>query len=120
MKPHLLSFLKILFCTLALCAWQGAYAVPTTPTSDFIDNGDGTVTHKTTGLIWQRGAVGQTWTGSDCSGEVKGFSYAEAMALKSDFAGQSDWRLPNIAELQTILERENFNPVINTTIFPNT
>jgi hypothetical protein len=42
------------------------------------------------------------------------------MALKSNFAGKSDWRLPNIAELHTIVERENYNPAINTAMFPST
>ncbi len=33
------------------------------PTSDYRDNGDGTVTHLRTGLMWQRCAVGQNWSG---------------------------------------------------------
>lgn len=101
------------------CCLQPAFATPTTPTSDFIDNKDGTVTHKTTGLTWMRCSMGQTWTGLACSGTASTYTYDTAIALKSNFAGHSDWRLPNIAELQTIVERENINPAINTAMFPN-
>lgn len=99
---------------------QSAFATPTTPTGDFIDNQDGTVTHKITGLTWMRCAMGQTWTGSSCSGAASTYTYEQAVALKHSFAEHSGWRLPNIAELQTIVERENSNPPINNTIFPNT
>jgi len=99
---------------------QSAFATPTTPTGDFIDNQDGTVTHKTTGLTWMRCALGQTWTGSTCSGTASTYTYDEAVALKRSFAGHNDWRMPNIAELQTIVERDNVNPAINNTIFPET
>ncbi|MDP2903634.1 MAG: DUF1566 domain-containing protein [Methylovulum sp.] len=113
MKTKLLLLFLLLFTS-------AAFATPTTPTSDFTDNNDGTVTHKTTGLTWMRCAMGQTWTGSACTGTVKTYTYAKARRLTTSFAGFSDWRLPNIAELQTIVERENFNPAINTTAFPNT
>lgn len=92
----------------------------TTPTSDFIDNNNGTVTHRTTGLTWQRCAMGQTWTDSTCSGVAKGYSYKQALALKDGFAGYSDWRVPTIEELRTIVERGNKAPAINKTLFPNT
>jgi len=96
---------------------QAAFALPTTPTGDFIDNKDGTVTHKTTGLTWMRCPLGQAWTGSMCSSGGFSYTYDQAVALKYSFAGKSDWRVPNIAELQTIVERENIEPAINDTIF---
>ena len=109
MKTKLLLLLLLFTST--------AFATPTTPTSDFIDNNDGTVTHKTTGLMWMRCAMGQTWTGSTCTGTYQEYTYDQAMSLTSRFARFSDWRLPNIAELQTIVERENRSPAINTTVF---
>jgi hypothetical protein len=107
---------------LLLCCLQPAFATPTTPSSDFEAYDDGTVKHKLTGLIWMRCAMGQTWdkATASCTGTAATYTWNAAMALKSDFAGKSDWRLPNIAELQTIVERENYNPAINTIIFPNT
>ena len=95
-------------------------AVPTTPTSDFTDNKDGTVTHKSTKLTWMRCAFGQTWTGTTCSGTASTFDYATALLVTQTFAGKSDWRLPNVRELQTLVERAKVNPAINTELFPNT
>ncbi len=105
---------------LLLSGAQAAFAFPTTPTGDFIDNKDGTVTHKTTGLTWMRCALGQKWTGSSCSGTESTYTYEQAVALKRSFAGKSGWRLPNIAELKTLVELENRKPAINSTIFPTT
>ena len=114
MKTKLLLLLLLFTST--------AFATPTTPTSDFIDNNNGTVTHKTTGLTWMRCDMGQTWTGSMCTTDDTAqsvYTYDEAMALTSNFAGYSDWRLPNIVELLTIVERDNYIPAMNTTVFPN-
>ncbi len=104
---------------LLLLFTNATFATPTTPTRDFTDNNNGTVTHKTTGLMWMRCAKGQNWTGSDCIGKAKRYTYAEATAIKNSFAGFSDWRLPNIVELQTIVERKNISPAINAIAFPN-
>jgi len=103
----IICLLFILFCT------QSTFATP-----DFIDNDDGTVTHKVTGLMWMRCLTGQTWTGSICSGEVKEYTWNEAMSFVIDFAGHSDWRLPNLDELLSIIEKGKENPAINTIIFP--
>lgn len=111
--------MKTKLLLLLLLFTNATFATPTTPTSDFTNNHDGTVTHKTTGLTWMRCEMGKTWTDSDCTGKAKTYTYAKAMALTSSFAGYSDWRLPNIAELQTIVERENVDPAVNTTVFPN-
>jgi hypothetical protein len=60
----------------------------------FIDNGDGTITDKATGLMWQKTDSGQ---GLDWEGAL---AYAENLEL----AGHSDWRLPNAKELQGIVD----------------
>ena len=98
-----------------------AHAIkPTTPTTDFVDNGDGTVTHRITGLTWMRCAMGMAWTGTACEGVAERYVWDQAKVLTTFFAGGSAWRLPSVAELNTIVERESYNPAINSTIFPNT
>lgn len=62
--------------------------------NDFHDNGDGTVTDRATGLMWQQGDSGDThdWQGA--------LAYAEGLTL----AGHDDWRLPNAKELQSVVD----------------
>jgi hypothetical protein len=90
------------------------------PTSDYRDNGDGTVTHLRTGLMWQRCAVGQNWSGGRCSGTATDHTYDEAEALTSTLGGHADWRLPDVVELASIIDYSASNPAINGDVFPNT
>jgi len=94
------------------------YTPETTPTSDFIlDDVNGTAYHKTTGLTWKRCAEGQSWdsVNKTCTGTAAGgYTWSAALSLAS-----GGWRLPNINELHSIVERRNSNPAINATVFPN-
>ncbi len=94
------------------------YRAPT----DYIDNQDGTVTHTPTGLVWKRCAEGQDWNGSTCTGFGNGYTWNEAKALTGtvSFAGQTDWRLPERADLLSLVNYFQSSPAINTTIFPAT
>jgi len=93
-----------------------------TPTSRFIDNADGTVSDTRTGLMWMRCSLGQTWTGTTCTGTAAQYEWADALAQgqSSGFATHTDWRLPNVKELITIVERRCGYPAINADIFPAT
>jgi len=69
--------------------------------NQFVDNGDGTVTDQATGLMWMKvdsGALGAARNGA--------MNWQEALAFAEDleYAGHSDWRLPNAKELQSILD----------------
>lgn len=56
------------------------------------NNGDGTITDLNTGLMWQADPVAKT-------------SYAEAVAGAANFnlAGYTDWRLPSIKEIYSLM-----------------
>jgi len=75
--------------------------------NDFIINDDDTVTDQSTGLIWQHqdDGIGRDWQDS--------LAYCEGLEL----AGQTDWRLPNIKELQTIVDYTRSDPAIDPTVF---
>lgn len=62
--------------------------------NDFHDNGDGTITDRATGLMWQQADSG------------KGMNWEQSLAYASTckLAGHSDWRLPNAKELQSIVD----------------
>jgi uncharacterized repeat protein (TIGR01451 family) len=112
MKTKLLPLLLFTFAT-------NAFAALDTPTEDFTDNNDGTVTHKKTGLTWQRCSVGQTWTGSSCSGSSSKMKWQAAIATYGNATSCNEWRLPRIDELYSIAEHSTYNPAINSLIFPN-
>lgn len=93
-----------------------------TPDQDFTLHNDGTVTHNSTGLMWMRCSLGQTWDGSTCTGAASTFTWQNALgeAQSHNFAGHSDWRLPNKNELASLVEQRCVSPAINSEIFPST
>lgn len=62
----------------------------------FSDNGDGTVTDTTSGLMWQKTGQGTTNDWQEMLGVCSGLS----------LAGYTDWRLPDIKELVTTINAE--------------
>lgn len=108
---------------------------PTTPTVAFDLAVDGTARHRPTGLVWMRCALGQTWTGTSCTGAARALPHwSAALQVTFDvnsglddadndgapgFAGETDWRLPNIRELASIHEACRVNPALNIEAFPN-
>ena len=84
-------------------------AGPSETPSIYVDNQDGTVTNTRTGLTWMRCASGQTWDGTSCLGAPNTFTWHAAMARRQDFSGHTDWRLPEVTELQSIVDSSVFN-----------
>jgi hypothetical protein len=102
-----------------------AYMPASTPDSQLTDNGNGTVTDTKTGLVWKQCVEGLS--GATCnSGSAGAFTWQTALQQpgvvndNGGFAGYSDWRLPNIKELRSIVEEKCVDPAINLTKFPNT
>lgn len=102
--------------------------IATTPDADFYQHADGTVTHKTTGLMWKVCSEGLTWESATntCTGTASTPNWDDALAMPTNingaagFAGYTDWRLPNTKELKSIVEYQCYDPAINENIFPNT
>lgn len=69
----------------------------------FIDNQNGTVTDKATGLMWMQLDSGHLKAGEKKDGKLN-WQQALAWAENLDYAGYSDWRLPNAKELQSIVD----------------
>ena len=88
---------------------------------NFTDNGNGTVSDSVTGLMWQKCSAGQN-NDSTCSGTSQTYQWQGAFAFCNglSLAGHSDWRLPNVKELHSIVDDTVSKPAINTTPFPNT
>jgi len=91
--------MKIANCVLLallLCATP-LWAAP------FTDNGNATVTDQATGLVWQQTDDGTTrpWQSA--------LDYCNTLSL----ASSSDWRLPNIKELRSIVDESRYTPSID-------
>ncbi|MFA6831360.1 MAG: DUF1566 domain-containing protein [Bacteroidaceae bacterium] len=72
--------------------------------NNLVDNGDGTVSDKATGLMWNKedSRIGMNWE--------RALGYAE----QSTASGYSDWRLPNAKELQSIVDYDRAPDVTNS------
>ncbi|MEI7899993.1 MAG: DUF1566 domain-containing protein [bacterium] len=85
-------------------------SAPSKPLHHFVQNGDGTVTDPDTGLVWQQSqsAFPTNWEGA--------LQVAENLTL----GGRSDWRLPNIKELQSLNDEALAQPSVDTNVFSGT
>lgn len=89
--------------------------------SRYTVNGDGTILDKKTNLIWKQCTQGLS--GATCAtGTATTHNWQQALDLAeiSTFAGFSDWRVPNIKELSSLVAYDRYGPAINIAIFPNT
>ena len=109
----------VLLLAAALCCGGACADAP------FVDNGDGTVTDTATGLMWDQCALGLS--GASCTTGtaslytwVNAFAAVAATQSVASYKGYSDWRLPSIVELQTLIKAVASGPFIDTTAFPGT
>ena len=78
--------------------------------NDFSANPGGTITDHITGLMWQKSGSSKSllW--------IEGARYIESLN-RERFAGHSDWRLPTIEELASLLTRSKNNGLYIHSIF---
>ncbi len=107
-----------LLCALALPAWAA-----------LTDNGDGTITDTSTGLVWDKCSRGQVWDNTTppgtCTGTASTHDWAAALAQATaantaSHRGQAGWRLPNRTELESLVKIDANSPAIDGTYFPAT
>ncbi len=79
------------------------------------DNGDGTIIDENTNLTWEKlsfdGSIhdwGNAYTWADA------FAVHLAGLNEAKFARHHDWRLPNVKELQSIVNYGNFGPAVSS------
>ena len=96
-------------------------------TLSYVDNGDGTITDLNTGLMWEKkNSLDSTanfsnlhdadntyrWSGDGSQETIWDWLGDINAEGGTGFAGHSDWRIPNVKELQSIIDYEVFNPSI--------
>jgi len=88
------------------------------PVPRFVDNGNGTVTDKLTGLIWLKNANcfgTKTWQQALDSAN----NLANGQCSLTDGSTVGQWRLPNVKELQSLINFGFFNPALSNRHVPN-
>ena len=97
--------------------------------NNFVDNADGTISDKATGLMWSQDDCGPV----NGTGPRSGMNWQEALAWvqtknAENYLGYSDWRMPNAKEMQSIIDYTRspdttssaaIDPVFNATQITN-
>ena len=88
-----------------------------------MDNGDDTVTDNCTGLMWQQDTadIGNDGTITDAD-DVRlwcdAITYCEELTFGA--GNHTDWRLPNVRELHSLVDFSRESPAIDTDFFAAT
>ena len=82
---------------------------PSTIPNHYTDNNNGTITDNLTNLVWEKipSTIVQTW------------EQAITMAENLSLGGFTDWRLPNIKELQSLNDETVIAPSVTSPYFQN-
>jgi len=113
---------------------DSSIAMPaSTPSNQFTDVSDVAVIDKKTNLMWARCTWGYDWdaVNGTCAvgalGNGASIEWTEALQKALDtndgtgtYLNYSDWRVPNVKELASIVERQCTGLSINNAIFPGT
>ena len=114
-------FLSSVYTGLSIAQSCNGAITAEAPDSRYTLSASGTALDKKTGLTWMRCNLGQVWDGVTCTGTAQPYTWQTALQIAQStvFAEQSDWRLPNQKELQSLVENRCYAPAINLTAFPN-
>ena len=86
----------------------------------YTDNGNGTITDTRTGLMWEKLSDDGTIHDKDTAvAWTNAFSTKVAMLNAGSFAGFTDWRVPNVNELQSLVSYGTSFPAINAAFNAN-
>ena len=105
-------WLTVVWCAAVIFAWAVA------ANAGFVDNSNGTVTDTSTGLMWQQDTARDGQGNYDTMTWKEALNYCENLELPE--GGYTDWRLPTIKELASLVDASRYNPAINIGFFPNT
>ncbi len=102
--------IRLRFCLFLTLLTAAVLARPAAASSTLTDQGDGTVLDSATGLHWQRedDNVSRRWRDA--------LAYCEGLTL----GGRTDWRLPGIKELRSLVADDRQSPAIDEAAFPGT
>jgi hypothetical protein len=78
--------------------------------NDLVDNNDGTVTDKATGLMWQKSGSSTQLISWHAKVHIERLN-------QERFAGHSDWRMPTVDELASLLAKRRTNGVHIAPVF---
>lgn len=118
-------FLKVLLLTFPMQALSqvcNEKIIASTPDSRFNrDDNSGEVTDLNTGLIWKVCSEGSDWDKDTktCSTTRGTYTWTAALRRQFTYTNRGIWRLPNVKELNSIVELKCHSPAINLNIFPD-
>ncbi len=76
--------------------------------NDFVDNNDATITDRTSGLIWQKEGMPIRLNLRQVEKTYRIHKYIEKLN-DQNFGGRTNWRLPTIEELSSLIEPRKLN-----------
>lgn len=80
------------------------------------------VTDQSTGLVWRRCEEGLRFEAGACLGTALSFMHESALIRARTVATESGqgWRVPNVKELGSLIDRARRSPAVDTAFFPST
>jgi Protein of unknown function (DUF1566) len=113
---------RFLFSMIAAALTMALFSQPARAQDRFGFSADGAeVKDTTTGLTWRRCSEGQQFSYDRCVGKATEHSFKGALAHATSHATpEATWRVPNINELSTLVNKNVRRPAIDANVFPDT